>query len=393
MARVIPLAGRGRASARAGHPAGPRTPTGEAALRRAVRVLERRAGEQALLYPSRLGRAAARAEALLAVPPARVDSAILAPSDAIERAERILRAASVLDLVAEEVAVLAEALSCDLVELPLDGLERVADSVMALGTAPPALAAWADPPSAEAAETVLEATADELRSAKQIHDRMYDRFTEEVWQVPGALLQAGQHRWRVLSRLRLRARLRDASRSGRVPGRLGTAAREVLAVRAARDRLHSLAPLLARHLGVLGGGPLADVDVALTAVRAVRGLQAALGRQLDVERLGDLIEADAFRSHDVSGPAANLRNAIRAWSSEVEAAGGGEPGVLPLGALWRWAGECSAALPVLAAGEEARLSMGGPADPTMRALVDALVLREHVEDLIDLDLAREKAPS
>jgi hypothetical protein len=134
------------------------------------------------------------------------------------------------------------------------------------------------------------------------------------------------------------------------------------------------------HLAGLDRGPLFDVDDALAAVRAVRTLQDALGDVLDSNRLQLLLLADAFRSDDVIGPARGLRDAVRAWGGEIEAAGGREPLGLSVKVLTRWASECARLLPALRQGVDAMATIGAPA-PTLSSLVETLLIRERVAEL------------
>jgi hypothetical protein len=286
-----------------------------------------------------------KAEQLLRGGPAGIDPSSVDPAAAVSTLERVLEVASILGLVADEAEVVGDALSSDLSGLSLDTLRRVAEAIVTLRSAPRSVSVWGRPKAAESAEVVLLVAADDLRSARAAHARVYERFTDGIWLIPDSLLRDGRRPWRLLSRARLRAGLRSASRTGRVPGRLNRAAREVIEVRTARERLASMGPLLMHHLAGLDRGPLIDVDDALAAVRAVRALQEALGEVLDCDRLQLLLLADAFRSEDVVGPGRGLRDAVRAWATEVEAAGGRDPLGLSVKELAQWAVECARCLP------------------------------------------------
>jgi hypothetical protein len=330
--------------------------------------------------PADLGRPSARIETLLSDGPSAIDSCAIDPVTAVAAARRAIAAArAAVDLITDEAAVLGDALSTDLGTLPLRALHDIADAVLGLSMAPRAAAGWGDPTAAAAADTVLEVAAEDLRDAARSHQGLYERFTEGVWHVPTPMLRAARHRWRLIARARVRRQLRLTSRSGRV-GSLTIAVAELLEVRATRDRLDAVAPLLSHHLEQLDRGPLSDVDAALSALEAVRLLQTRLGNLLDSQRLQELLLADAFRSPDVAGPAVHVRNAIRAWSADVLSMGGADARALDLDALARWATECSDLLPALTKGHEAATDLGAPV-PTLQRLVEILLLREHVEEL------------
>lgn len=360
----------------------PQVPTTDS-LKRAIELLERLAGADARDLPGNLGRAAARAEWLLAQGPAALDAAT-DPVAALDRASNVVAASrSLLDLIIEEVEVLSEAISADLTSAPVDRIHGIAEALLGLATVSRAAPHWGDPVAADAAELVLEVLAEDLREAAQAHEALYQRFTETIWQVPAPLLRAGRHRWRAIARAKLRRQLRAASRSDRV-GKIAAAAKDVLEVRAIRDRVDALAPLLAHHLGALDCGPLSDVDAVLVPLKAVRKLQVALADQIDTPRLQQMLLADAFRTHDVSGPALRIRNAICAWQSDLAHAGAPAGCDIRLDELNDWVVECAASVPALAEGLDAARSLGLPV-ASMRDVVDLLVLREHIEDLIDAE--------
>ena len=355
-------------------------PSVDEQLATAARVLQERAGDRAVELPPALGRTTLQAERLLGSGPTAIDPTAIDPAAAVAIGEHVLEVASLLGLVAEEAAVVGDALSSDLEDLSLERLHSVAEAVVALRSAPRSVSGWGRPSAAESAEMVLLAAADDLRAARAAHARVYERFTDGIWLLPDSLLRAGRKPWRVISRARLRAGLRAASRTGRVPGLINKAALEVIEVRAARERLASMGPLLMHHLAGLDRGPMIDVDDALAAVRAVRTLQAAVGDVLDSDRLQLLLLADAFRSDDVIGPARGLRDAVRAWAAEVEAAGGHDALGWSVAELAQWAVECARCLPAVREGIEAMAAIGAPA-PTLSSLVETLLTRERVAEL------------
>jgi hypothetical protein len=350
---------------------------------RARGVLERRVGSRAIELPAGLGRRALRLEHLLAHGPTAIDPVGVAPAIAIAATDRLLRAAAgAIELISAEAEVLGDALGTEIVDVSMDRLGDLAEAVLALSMAPPTAPAWGRRAGADAAVAVLEAAATDLRTTAHTHARLYERWTEAVWDIPDHRLVAGRRRWRVVARVRLARELRAVSRTGRLGGGVTAAATEIIEARAARDRRDALAPLVAAHLGSAGRGPLSDVDAALEALATVRSLQAVLGDRLQEDRLARLLDADAFRSHDVVGPAVTLRSALRAWRTDVAGVNGLAVPGQRLEDLATWAEECCALLPALTHGHAEMVRLGLPA-PSLASLVDALALREHVEELLE----------
>ncbi len=343
---------------------------------RAIGILERQVGPGWRRFPRDAGRAGLRVEQLLSQAPARIDPETPLPLG-IARALQLLGSArSVLELLDEEVAVLSEALGADLGCLAFGDLDAVASAVLNLGAAPAADPAWGRRAAAGGAAAVLELVGPALRDARTANGRVYERFTDQVWDVPAHLLAAGSRRWRILSRRRLRRQLRAASRTGR-SGTLNDLAQEVIDARVARARLLPMRTLIAHHLGRVDRGVLTDVDSAETALDAVRRLQRALGNLHDDARVEHLILADAFRSQEVLMPAWSIRTTLESWVSDVVVAGGRDALSLDGDALARWADQVARDLPAITA------VLYGPAGAdaanlTLRKVFDALVLCEHV---------------
>ncbi len=351
-------------------------------LRRAVPMLHRRTNDRAAELPVKSGRPAVRLERLLVDGPTAIDASTVEPSVALAGAQRgIDLATSAIEAITEEAHVVSAALTSDLTCFELAAMYEVTEAVLALSLVPRAVGSWATPAGADAADRLLKLAADDLRAAARSHTLLYERFTDDVWQVPASALDRGRSRWRVVTRARLRRHLRAASRTGRLPGRLSAVAAQVLQARADRQPVTALSHLIARHLGHLDRGPLTDVDAALAALDAVRRLHTALGGHVDSDRLHELIRADAFHCHEVIEPVEHLRSAIRSWTAGVTAAGGNASGALRLEDLARWAADCTRLLPkVVTASEE--VAGLGIAATTMSDLVDMLVLRERIEDVV-----------
>jgi hypothetical protein len=300
----------------------PRSADHEQELLDHARFLQTRYGERWHDLPDWLGKPLARAEVLLASCPIATSSDE-SPVAAIEHARAAARVATAIgDLVQREGGVLGEALSSDLVDLPLDRLAAVAEAVLALGTAPRAEPWWASPTAAHAAAVVLEVHGDDLRASAQAHEAVYAQFTERIWDIPERRLRRGRHPWRLISRIRLRHDLAATSRTLRAPRAIGPAANLVLEARDTRARLESIATLLASHLGEHHRGPLTDVDTALVSLAAVRRFHDALGEQLDAARFARLLDADAFAHEAIVEPATSLHTALQAWRTHVGELGG-----------------------------------------------------------------------
>ena len=367
---TLPRSGVGNPSA---HGEGP---TGSGI--RDAELLRRRYGDRWSDLPAGLGRPAVQLEALLSKGPTAVDPDTAVPNDLVIEGWLVVRAAAAqASVVTEEAEVLGEALGADLTALDLRRLDLVAGAVIDLGLVRSGEASWAEPSDADVALVMLDANGSELRRSAELHHEIYDRFTEEVWDLPEGRLRAGRQGWRILSRLHLRRDLAAASRTGRRSRPLSADVELLLEARAVRLRLAELAPLLQRHLGRHHQGPLTDVDAIEASLEAVVRLQDALGDHLDVDRLRGLLLADAFTSAEVTNPALALHTTLRSWAAEVARLCGGDPWALPAGALAEWARRTGAALPLLTEATNVMTELGH-APATLRDLVDDLVLREHL---------------
>ena len=243
--------------------------------------------------------------------------------------------------------------------------------------------AWGNRATADAAALALDLIGPDLRTVARAHERLYERFTDHVWEVPASRLAAGRRRWRLVARRHLRSQLRAASRTGTVPGNLGEVAAEIVEVRRMRAELAPLRPLLATHLGGLDRGVLTDVEAATAALAAVRDLQRALGFLLDDERMERLLLADAFRTGELLVPARSIRTTLATWSFDVAVAGGRGAFAVDVDTLEAWADEVACLAPVLTPVVEhlEQLCPGA----SLRQAVDAFVLREHVAQVTEAD--------
>jgi hypothetical protein len=256
----------------------------------------------------------------------------------------------------------------------------VVGAVLDLGLLARVEPGWASPAAADAARVVLDAHGAQLRTTSELHVDLYERFTDHVLDIPEAWLSAGSRSWRLVSRMRLSNALASASRTGRLPGRRKAVAQQVLAVRASRHVLTTMTPLLTRHLGRTGFGPLTDVDLLSEALTTVRRLQRALGERLDPTRFADLLAADAFRSEVLAEPATALRTTLETWRSDVASLCAGDPAAMPAEELASWAVHTAAVLPAITTGAHA-VNEIDQRPTTVRALVDDLLLRENVAEL------------
>jgi hypothetical protein len=350
-------------------------------MARDVDLLHRRFGDRWPELPQGIGRRAAAAETLLENGPTGIDPLSAAPIDAASGAWLVVRAALALaERVVDDAEILGEALGADLLGLPLGDLDKVVAAVIELGLGAGVEPAWARPAAADSARIVLDAHGAQLRSTNDLHDELYARFTDHVLDIPEELLLAGSQPWRLLARTKLRGSLAAASRTGKVPGGGRTAAHEVMQVRDARKVLTTMTPLLTRHLGRTGFGPLTDVDALSDSLSAVRRLQRAMGDGLDPDRFAGLLAADAFLSQELAEPAAALRETLDAWRTEAASLCAGDAWAMPAEELASWAVHTAAVLPAITTGAHAVIEIG-QRPTSVRALVDDLLLRENVADL------------
>jgi hypothetical protein len=354
--------------------------SGEREIAAHARFLQGRYGDRWIELPDALGRPLVQAQALMSSGPVAIPPTA-APMDAISRTRLAARAAAAIGEIAQnETEVLEQALGAPLADLPLHRLSAVVDAVLTLSKAKRAEPRWASPVAAQAAESLLDAYEDDFRTGARTHEAVYAQFTPAIWDVPARRLRHGRHAWRPVAWLRLRRAFATVSRTRVSPSPVSAAADLVLEARGVRDRLLTVAPLLANHLGDYDRGPLTNIDGARDALKAVRGLHEALGDRLDSNRLKRLIAADAFRHDAVLEPTRNLRTALQAWSADVDKLGGAH-GVPMHGAeLMQWASLVDEAMPAIEAPVAAIISWNGPAK-TLRDLVYDLLVRERFSEL------------
>ena len=376
LATVIPLTAIGRLRRdRGGVPALP-----DDAVGRDGALLGRLYGDRWPELPPHLGRAAAGLERLLEQGPMAIDPADALPGAVLSNAWLAVRAANVHALVLEEEAeVLGEALGVPLAGLPLDQLGRVAAAVLAVGAAGGGDPSWAKSTNVDAARLVLDAHGADLREAAELHRQIYERFTDQVWDIRESRVRSGARRVSVLGRWLLRSKLHAVSRTEAVGGSVRAMAGLIMRARTARQRLVDLAPLLERHLGRQWRGPLTDIAPIIRSQDAIRQLHRALGEHLDDERLAELLVAEAFTSDDLADPARQLVLSLRAWDAELASLCTGDPWALPANELAHWASETGAALGHMAGVLVELGDQHGSAVP-LRDVVDVLLLREHVEE-------------
>jgi len=364
----------------------------EATADRASEILDRRVGPGWKGLLANAGRPALLLEHLVRQAPCGYNPAVTPASPTLTRVAHLVHGArTALDLLTDEVATLSEALDADLASLSLDELDAVAASVLSLGAAPPAVPAWGHRSAADSAALVLDLIGPDLRKVALAHERLYERFTEHVWEVPATRLSSGNRRWRVLSRRHLRQQLREASRTGALPGSLRDVVAEIVEVRVMRAELAPVRPLLATHLGSLDRGVLTDVEAATAALTAVRDLQRALGLLYDDERMERLLLADAFRTGEVLVPARSIRTTLAAWSFDVAVAGGRGALAIDGSTLETWADELARVVPALTPAVE-HLDQLCPGS-TLSQAVEAFVLREHAAAVAAAALLETDAPA
>ena len=259
-------------------------------------------------------------------------------------------------------------------------LSAVVDAILGLSSAPRAEPAWASPVAALAADALLDACCDDLSEGARTHRAVYAQFTDRVWDVPERRLHKGRRPRRPISWLRLRHALAATSRTRTAPSPVSVAADLVIEARAVRDRLFSIASLLANHLGEHDRGPFTDVEAARESLAAVRELHEALGDRVNAERLARMLSADAFKNDAVLESARILEKALRTWSADVERLGGAHAVAMDGTELMEWASVIEQALPILEDAVTAADAPGGSA-ATLRDVVYDLRVRERYNDL------------
>jgi hypothetical protein len=345
-----------------------------------ARFLHGRYGDRWLELPEALGRPLLHAETLLAGGPVGIPPST-PPTEAIGRARLAARAATAMgEIACNESEVLEQALGARLVDLPLHRLSAVVDAVLGMSAAPRAEPAWASPVAARSAESVLDACDDEFRAGAHTHRQVYAQFTDAIWDVPARRLKNGRRPWRPISWVRLRRALAATSRTRLAPSSVSAAADLVLEARAVRERLLSVAPLLANHLGEYDRGPLTNIDAAREALAAVRRLQDALGDRLDASRLARLLAADAFKNDAVVEPARHLGSALWSWTADIGRLGGGQAVSMDGAEMIRWASLVREVMPAVEAAVAAVVTRGGPAQ-TLRDVVFDLLVRQRFSEL------------
>jgi hypothetical protein len=342
--------------------------------------LQGRYGDRWVDLPEALGRPLVNLEELLVIGPVAIPPTTPA-MQAIVRARQAARASAAIgEIACREAEVLEHALGAPLVDLPIHRLNAVADAVLGLSTAPIAEPAWASPLAAHAADALLDACRDDLLQSAHTHQAVYAQFTNRIWDVPARRLRAGRRPWRPISWCRLRHALAAASRTRTAPRHIAVAADLVIEARSVRDRMETIASLLANHLGAHDHGPVTNVESARDSLAAVRQLQAALGDRLNADRLERLLAADAFKSDAVLEPTRILGTALRAWNADIVRLGGAGQNVMGGMELTQWAARVEAALTVV---EDAVIAVGDPADTAepLRDLVYDLLVRERYSEL------------
>ena len=365
----------------------PRVHAGPGGLERARRdaeqarqFLEARYGSRWTELPTDLGRAALHAEQLLATGPTALQSEVVQPADAIAVGRTIaLAGATVAGLLEEETDILGEVLGTSLRAMPLRRLTLLARAMVELGTAPAPDPAWGDPRAAEAAEVVLAAHGARLLESREQHERVYRWFTERVWEIPERWLDAGRHPWHVVRCVRLVRALRAVSREGRRQP-LRHSVDLLRSARKVRAELETVAPLLARHLGMYDRGALTDVPRAAAAISAIRELHDALGAVASPERISSLLAAQAFSASEVTGPANTILTVITAWETDLDRVGARGGISVTVSELDSWAHETSAALRALHAGLVA-VEQQGVRPVTLRELVNDLLARQRIDEI------------
>lgn len=233
-----------------------------------------------------------------------------------------------------ETRVLSEAFATDLSELPLRNLRQLCRGIRRLSSTPPAPLSWATPSGARGASAVLAALGEDLRALSSIRRELYEEFTEEVWTISG-------------KRVRARHELTAVTRSGLPPSRPKDALALLRRGRELNAGIEAAWATVSDRLGHFVTAGIPDIDGATAALAGVCELHAALAGVLHVDRLRNLIAADAFVSPELTAPARSIASTIDAWESRAKTVNAVEPLSRSAEALWVWAIETEDIVAVL----------------------------------------------
>src|SRR5262249_44233453 len=154
---------------------------------------------------------------------------------------------------------------------------------------------WCRPASARASSIALAALGEDVSEAAAIRQRLYEDFTEDLWELPSIRDHASVDRWwQVGGRRTVRTELASASRTGKPPADLKATMVKIQRAVELREAIDTSWASLRGHLGWFADAPIPDADGATKSLAAMRELQLAMNEQVNETRLADLSRADAF---------------------------------------------------------------------------------------------------
>jgi hypothetical protein len=284
----------------------------------------------------------------------------------------------------EQLSLLGESLGADLSGLTLGNLHHLTHAILRLADAPPPNPAWCRPASARASSIALAALGEDVSEAAAIRQRLYEDFTEDLWDLPSIRDHASVDRWwQVGGRRTVRTELASASRTGKPPADLKATMVKIQRAIELREAIDTSWASLRGHLGWFADAPIPDADGATKSLAAMRELQLAMNEQVNETRLADLSRADAFVTDELSRPAEAISETISAWVGLARRFEGPDPAAFTPPELAQWAIVTSQSLDVLRALHDAISSMeteGRSADQ----LFDDAIARDRVDQLREL---------
>jgi hypothetical protein len=250
--------------------------------------------------------------------------------------------------ILSEASVLSEALATDLTALPLAQLRRVCRAITRLSDAPPPNPWWAHPSEVQAATVVLAALGDDLRELANLRMRLYELFSEDIWDLDCAhRLPSIDRWWHSARRRRVRAELASVTRTGRAPTDVAGAVAMLRRASELNGGATQAWSAVSGHLGGFATAGIPDVDGATEALAGMHDLQLALGDRGDAGRLQDLAAADAFVCDELAGRASTITLSITEWAASATRIGGIDPMSNSAPQLQQWAADTEESIAVL----------------------------------------------
>lgn len=339
-------------------------------------------GERWPQLPRHHGVLAAQAKEVLATGIIPVRLAAADPVRVLQEVEPFVRyTTDTSNHLLEQASLLGEALGSDLSTLTLGHLRKLSVAIFRLADAPPPNPSWCRPAAAYAASVALAALGEDMRAATAVHQKLYEDFTEEIWDLPSLRGHAVIDRWwQVGTRRRLRSELASVSRTGKPPSNVKATMATLRRALALRADVENAWTSMRGHLGWFADSRMPDADGAAASLSALQDLQVALGERADIERLTELAAADAFVSPELTGPADAIGDAIAAWAGLAKRFHGPDPLAFTAPELAQWAVVTAQSLEVLRVLKETTAVLR-PRIRSVAEIFDDAVARDRVDQL------------